>query len=308
MVAEIKKEKSLPVWLCVILFIVGFITVSGVLTLFVGIFIGSDHLKIFGQTTMLQDILNEVCMFIGALCVSALLLRFCENKRMDSLGMGISGRLGDIFTGLIVAAFIMGGGFYFLLKLGDIRIAKFHFNENLFLWNIVLFIIVSVTEEISFRGYILGRMLRSNMNKFLALLISAVIFMLFHLGNEHTSMLSLLNVFWAGVLLGSTYIYTKNLWYPISLHFFWNFLQGPVLGFSVSGMSTKSSLIHIKHSSNMLLNGGNFGFEGSLLCTLLIVLFIVLTIWIMENKEQNKQLHQRTQDAELLQDKVKGEE
>ena len=308
MMAEIKKEKSLPVWLCVILFIVGFITVSGVLTLFVGIFIGFDKFKIFGQTTMLQDILNEVSMLIGALCVSALLLRFCENKRMNSLGMSISGRMGDIFMGLIVAAFIMGGGFYFLLKLGDIRIAKFHFNENIFLWNILLFILVAFTEEICCRGYILGRMLRSNMNKFLALFISAVIFMLFHLGNEHTSMLPLLNLLLAGVLLGSTYIYTKNLWYPISLHFFWNFLQGPVLGFSVSGTNTKFSLIHIKRSSNILFNGGNFGFEGSLLCTLLIILFIVLTIWIMENKEQNKRLHQSAQDAELLQDKVKSEE
>jgi membrane protease YdiL (CAAX protease family) len=131
------------------------------------------------------------------------------------------------------------------------------------------------------------------MNKYIALIISSLLFMLAHAPNNYTATLPLFNIFLAGLLLGSVYIYTKNLWYSISLHFFWNFLQGPVLGYSVSGTDIHSSIIRIKHSANTLLNGGNFGFEGSILCSVFMILFVLLTIWIMNNKAQNKELNSK---------------
>jgi membrane protease YdiL (CAAX protease family) len=196
-----------------------------------------------------------------------------------------------IFMGFIIATLIIGGGFCLLLKMGEIKIQRVHFLDKMTLiYNIVLYIIVALTEEIAFRGYILGRLLRTNMHGIWALIISAIVFMLMHGANNHITMLPMFNLFLAGVLLGSVYIYTKNLWYGISLHFFWNFLQGPIFGFSVSGIDTPS-IFKIKHSANILINGGEFGFEGSLLCSVLCIVVIAVTILIMNRTHKRTHLN-----------------
>ena len=82
----------------------------------------------------------------------------------------------------------------------------------------------------------------------------------------------------------TTYIFTKNLWLPISLHLFWNFFQGPVFGYQVSGQKTES-LFHIKTVGNAMIHGGEFGFEGSIICTIMNSLAIVLIIVFFSRKK-----------------------
>ena len=84
-------------------------------------------------------------------------------------------------------------------------------------------------------------------------------------------------------LLGINYIYTKNLWFGILLHFSWNFFQGPLLGFEVSGLPLQSLLQHDIQGSE-LLTGGKFGFEGSLVATVLLTMAIVILAWVYEKK------------------------
>jgi len=87
----------------------------------------------------------------------------------------------------------------------------------------------------------------------------------------------------AGILLGSTYIFTKNLWFPISLQLFWNFFQGPVFGYPVSRQKIDSLLTN-KTIGNETMSGGKFGFEGSILCTIITIVSIIL-IMIYYNKK-----------------------
>ncbi len=75
----------------------------------------------------------------------------------------------------------------------------------------------------------------------------------------------MLNLLLAGMLLGASYLYTKNLCFPISLHLFWNWIQGPILGYDVSGSHSESSMLTLHLPENNVLNGGAFGFEGSLI-------------------------------------------
>ena len=84
--------------------------------------------------------------------------------------------------------------------------------------------------------------------------------------------LSFINILLAGVLLGSSYIYTRNLCFPIALHWFWNWIQGPVLGYEVSGNKFGESMLTLHLPEANLMNGGAFGFEGSMLCTVLMIL------------------------------------
>lgn len=159
-----------------------------------------------------------------------------------------------------------------LVVFRQISVISIKLNGSDFLYGILLFSVVSVGEEILCRGYILNNLM-SSINKYWALLITSVIFALLHGFNSNLSWIGIVNLLLAGVLLGSTYIYTKNLWFPISLHLFWNFIQGCVFDYNVSGVDVKSYFsfeMPIKNS----FNGGDFGFEGSILCTILTIVAI----------------------------------
>ncbi len=76
------------------------------------------------------------------------------------------------------------------------------------------------------------------MNKWVALLITSVLFALFHEANPDVSVFAIINILFAGILIGLNYIFTKNLWFGICFHFAWDYFQGPVLGYEVSGVET----------------------------------------------------------------------
>ena len=126
----------------------------------------------------------------------------------------------------------------------------------------------------------------ASMNKYWALVASALLFSAMHLGNDNTSLLSTANIFLARIMLGIYTIHKGNLWFPIAMHFTWNFFQGPILGFEVSGTKMES-VVNQKVSGNPLITGGEFGFEGSLLLT---IMMIASTIYIhikYKNTERN---------------------
>ena len=187
-------------------------------------------------------------------------------------------RIKNIFYGLVIGFIVMFLGFFSLLLFGQIIVKGYNNNIIEILTGIGLFIIVAITEELLVRGYVLNNLLGS-INKYYALIISAIIFSALHLGNPHINLLSLINLFLAGVLLGLPYIYNKNLWFSIALHFSWNFCQGTVFGFNVSGNNFYSIILQrISHPN--IWNGGSFGFEGSILCVLLQFLAICVVFII----------------------------
>jgi membrane protease YdiL (CAAX protease family) len=144
---------------------------------------------------------------------------------------------------------------------------------------------VAFMEELVFRGYLLNNLMQS-VNKWLALLITALLFAVVHISNPDVTILPVLNVFVAGLLLGINYIYTKNLWFSIFFHFIWNVFQGPVLGYEVSGFDMPF-ILEQNLEGPALLTGGEFGFEGSIICLLLIILF---TTWFAYTFSQRYKL------------------
>lgn len=128
-----------------------------------------------------------------------------------------------------------------------------------------LMFIVAIGEELVFRGYLLGNMMQSS-SKEAALVFSALVFAILHSLNPNFNLTAFINIFLAGLLLGINYIFTRNLWFGILLHFSWNFFQGSVLGFPVSGLQL-SSLLQQNSSGSILLTGGEFGLEASWLTT-----------------------------------------
>ena len=98
--------------------------------------------------------------------------------------------------------------------------------------------------------------------------------MIMHIGNPNMSAVPLFNLFLAGLLLGVYCIHKNNLWFPIGAHITWNYFQGPVLGFEVSGNDVDSIFIQSLDGSE-LITGGEFGFEGSIILTTFMIIGII---------------------------------
>lgn len=214
--------------------------------------------------------LERLLMLVGYLSAAVLVLRW-RKLPLSLLGMSLRGRGKDLLAGLGVAVLLYAVGFGTSLLMGTVEIASVQWIPRDLLGTLLFFLLVAVTEEVMLRGFVLGRMLSAGMNCFVALFLSSVLFSAMHLFNPNFALLPFVNILLAGCLLGASFLYTRNLCFPVVLHWFWNWLQGPVLGYEVSGMDSGETLLTLRLTGSDLLTGGSFGFEGSLLCTVLLV-------------------------------------
>ena len=123
-------------------------------------------------------------------------------------------------------------------------------------------------EEIVVRGIIL-RIMEEGIGTWLAVIISATIFGVLHLGNENATVLSALAIAsTAGVLLAAVYIITRRLWLAIGLHFAWNFTQGGIFSAAVSGKE-EVGLLQSTLNGPEFITGGLFGPEASIITVIL---------------------------------------
>ena len=145
-------------------------------------------------------------------------------------------------------------------------------------------IIAAVGEELAFRGA-LFRILEESFGTGTALALSAALFGLLHALNPGATVVSTTAIaLEAGVLLGAAYALTRNLWFPIGLHFGWNFTEGGVFGASVSGGVTTKGIFSISLSGPKLLTGGKFGPEASVdAIAVSLAIAIVLVVFVVRN-------------------------
>lgn len=169
--------------------------------------------------------------------------------------------------------------FLLFLNLDMIEIVEFNFIGLELFYVSLLFISVSLSEEILIRGYVLSNFMDSS-NKYIALLISSFLFALMHGLNPNITTIGMINLFLAGIMLGITYLFTKNLWFAFANHFSWNFFQA-MFGFHVSGLTIYSPIkLKIEPS---IWSGGEFGVEGSVLTILLQSILIVFLYFSYRN-------------------------
>jgi membrane protease YdiL (CAAX protease family) len=128
---------------------------------------------------------------------------------------------------------------------------------------LVIFISVGWYEELLNRGYWLQN-LEEGLNLPVAVLISSLVFASAHLANPNLSVTAFAGLILAGIFLAYGYTRTRRLWLPIGLHIGWNFFEGTVFGFAVSGIEATPRLIYKSVHGPELLTGGAFGPEAGL--------------------------------------------
>ena len=143
-----------------------------------------------------------------------------------------------------------------------------------------MYLMVAVGEEIIFRG-ILFRWLDEKWGFLIALVISSLLFGLLHIFQPGATLWSSFAIaVEAGLLLGAAYKYSGTLWLPIGIHWAWNFTQGNIFGFAVSGGDAGESLIRSSVHGPDIRTGGAFGAEASLLA---MILGLLLSLWFILN-------------------------
>lgn len=241
-----------------------------------------SNAAVLSSKTLGQAIIIGFFNLLGHVAIVWVFRKYVDKKSFRSLGFQQDFPPKDILIGIIIGFEVMFLGFMSLTLTNQLDFLIFQYNFTDLLLCLVYYAFVAFTEELLMRGYVLNNLLLS-FNKYLALGISALLFSFMHLFNPDFTWLGAINLFLAGILLGLSYIFTKNLWFPIALHFSWNFFQGPIFGFRVSGNNFYSFLLTEYQTPN-IWNGGAFGFEGSVLCTIIQLITIGIVFGIFKDR------------------------
>jgi membrane protease YdiL (CAAX protease family) len=198
--------------------------------------------------------------------------RFLDKRSFTGLGLNVNRQaVADVFVGIGITFIMMALIFWIEFSLGWLSFDGFAWrSESLVqvipktLLPFIVFVFVGWNEELLSRGYHL-QTLAGGFNTFWGVIISSAIFGTMHLGNPNSEAKFFVaaGIFLAGVFLAFGYLRTRQLWLPIGLHIGWNFFEGVIFGFPVSGMNTYR-LIRTTVNGPALWTGGAFGPEAGL--------------------------------------------
>ena len=199
---------------------------------------------------------------------------------------------------LVLGALLMGGIFVIELAAGWVEISAYRQSSDqapfglALLGAFVVFVLVGFYEELVSRGYHLRNIaegldelgwLRGRPRLVLALAVlgSSAVFGLLHAGNPNATALSTFNVALAGIMLAAGVLWTGQLGLAAGLHLSWNFCQGNVFGFPVSGSDAGARLIALEQGGDPLITGGDFGPEAGLIGVAAMLAGVALqALWI----------------------------
>jgi membrane protease YdiL (CAAX protease family) len=271
-----KKPILLKGWMRAILFLIVFTSVY---------LLGSGLYKQMALNETIGPFYSGAAIFAFAMLLTVPLFRIFVDKK-SLLSLGYSWRLPgnnsvDVtiqsLIAVAMAITILGIGWLTLYSRNYLEYHGAIFSPQNFTAGFVVMCIIAIAEESVFRGYILANLLDS-FSPWLALVISALVFAFLHSGNPEAGVMAIVNVFLAGIFLGLGYIHTRNLWFAIFFHLSWNFLQGPILGFPVSGLELPA-LLQVTITGEELLTGGKFGFEASIIQTILFIIANIILFY-----------------------------
>jgi membrane protease YdiL (CAAX protease family) len=227
-----------------------------------------------------------------------LVVRFIDRRPWRELGLHFD-RLWwlDLLFGLFLGALLMSFVFAVEYVAGWVRVRDFFvvdLNATPFaialIGPLVASLVISIIEELLARGYQLRNLAEGlNMEHIgperaivASWLISSSLFGLLHIFNPNATGLSTLYLMLTGVFFGLGLVLTGRLVLPIGLHFAWNFFQGTVYGFPVSGNTFGgATVMTIEQGGPPLWTGGAFGPEAGLLGIAAILLGCLLTLlWV----------------------------
>jgi len=242
-----------------------------------------------GIAYYLENFIFRLVTLSSALVAGFICARALEGLPWRSLGLWLhEGWLRDFLVGSLLGIVSLaaatgiaaaGGGLRFAIS----SRAQLPRVGQTLVFSAALFIIAALAEEAFARGYLLQTMSRAGLAG-LGVLITSLAFAGLHLSNPNFSLgVPFLNLVIAGVWFGIAYLRTRSLWFPLGIHWAWNWALGSLFGLPVSGITSIAPhpLLQGTDLGPAWLTGGSFGIEGGIACTITL---IVSTIFIWRTK------------------------
>jgi membrane protease YdiL (CAAX protease family) len=261
----------------------------------------------------LQDLLFRIIVLVSSLIAAYICTRWLEGLPWHTIGLWfhagwfrdllIGSAIGIVSLALAAGIAAAGGGLRFSIS----SAGMFPSVARTLILSGGLFVIAALMEEALFRGYPLQTFVRARLAS-LGVLITSLAFASGHLQNPNAGQaLSFINTALAGVWLAIAYLRTRSLWFPLGVHWAWNWALGSLFGLPVSGSDRLAShpLLRGVDLGPTWLTGGSYGIEGGLACTIALVistLFIWRTRLITATEEMMRltsQEHSRSQTLPL---------
>jgi membrane protease YdiL (CAAX protease family) len=236
---------------------------------------------------------SGVAGLAGAMLSVWLAGRFLDKRAFSDFGFHLgAGWWLDLLFGIFLGGLLMSVIFFVELGLGWVGVVGVFetFGTGVsflpsMLLPVVMYLCVGIYEETVFRGYQLKNgaeglnypALGPRGAVLVAWVLSSVFFGLLHANNPNASLISTLNIVLAGLMLGFGYVLSGELAIPIGLHIAWNFFQGAVYGFPVSGFGPfGATFVATRPEGPDLWTGGPFGPEAGLLAPPAMLLGLLL--------------------------------
>lgn len=241
--------------------------------------------KLLALTPLDRDYRNLLKgLFVSFSCILSYILFFKKYDKRTITEFATKGLAKNLLIGISIG---------FILQSCTILVMYFNGNYSVVNINPVSFILipftimftVAIIEEILVRG-IIFRIVEEKLGSYISLTISSVLFGILHLANPHGTLISGICITMAGFMLGAAFIYSRNLWFPIALHFAWNFTQSGIYGAITSGNEKTNSLLEAKIKGPEFITGGEFGPEGSIQAIVFCALGTILLLAL--SRKQNR--------------------
>ncbi|WP_298225346.1 CPBP family intramembrane glutamic endopeptidase [Acidocella sp.] len=230
--------------------------------------------------------LNELLLLLPVLLASWVMAHI-EGRSVLSYGLSSTraARLlgAGLLVGVVTLSFLMA-----LLLAGGL--AQFHWSGlpvpagvGFALAWLGTSLLIGLTEELAFRGY-LQQTLARGMGFWPAALLTSLAFGTLHLFNAHESAIGILNVFGVGMILCLALQRTKSLWWPIGFHAGWDYSESFLYGAHDSGQSCAGALLDTVPTGPAWLSGAVTGPEGSALGLVVELLAAVAVFLLLRSR------------------------
>lgn len=274
---------ALAIPLLIVFFIAGFFVSEFVIYQFV--------LLPLGIAGAFKEFYTLVFSFGFVIFFLWLWVRFFEKRSFRTLGLTKNGAFKKYITGFLIG-FIMLSiviGLMAIFGILGIRenVEPFSFNFLGIMFLLLLgYVIQGATEEIIARGWQF-QVIGARYRPWLGAVISSVIFALLHGLNTGVSVLAIINLLLFALMLILFILYNQSIWTACGWHTAWNWAMENIYGLKVSGTEGFGSILNLSAQGPNYLTGGEFGPEGSILTTF-VLLGGMLTAILFKAKEKNK--------------------
>lgn len=217
--------------------------------------------------------------------------RFIEGRSLYSIGFVRKNAGSDYFMGLLIGTGMFGASVLIAWLTGALEYKGFVLGGSLGLIMLFFagFVLQGMSEEVLLRGYFMVS-IASKKPILLAVLANSILFSLMHLLNSGITLLSIINLTLFGIFASVYTLKADSIWGICAIHSAWNFTQGNVFGIFVSGINANASFLSFAPTvDNSIINGGNFGLEGGLAVTIVLVAAITITLLVKGRSVQNIQ-------------------